>query len=282
MNIRTNEPVKEPFILNKKRSYRNIVSDTYSLMISKTRTLFLSVYPLCLIVGIMSAVMLYAMRTTSFLQYVYSAVYTLLFVFITSLLIHIARKVLSDYGSQDTMVRFNYKKDFKGIIQPASATSLVILLNVLVSFTLLLSANFTNIPMVMAVSLLLITFLQVPFTLATYHQALNATSGAISLKYGFRNTFRHFGATFFLLFISTIIICALSFIFCLPLEILSLSISLSDLATIQGDPTDIPSYMFTVYYFLAVVLLTMSTYFMLIYIIPQILHISSLLALEEK
>ena len=282
MNIRTNEPVKEPFILNKKRSYRNIVSDTYSLVISKTRTLFLSVYPLCLLVGIMSAVMLYAMRTASFLQYVYSAVYILLFVFITSLLIHIARKVLSDYGSQDTMVRFNYKKDFKGIIQPASATSLVILLNVLVSFTLLLSANFTNIPMVMAVSLLLITFLQVPFTLATYHQALNAISVAISLKYGFRNTFRHFGATFFLLFISTIIICALSFIFCLPLEILSLSISLSDLATIQGDPTDIPSYMFTVYYFLAVVLLTMSTYFLLIYIIPQILHISSLLVPEEK
>jgi hypothetical protein len=282
MNIRTNEPVKEPFILNKKRNYRNIVSDTYSLMISKTRTLFLSVYPLCLLVGIMSAVMLYAMRTASFLQYVYSAVYILLFVFITSLLIHIARKVLSDYGSQDTMVRFNYKKDFKGIIQPASATSLVILLNVLVSFTLLLSANFINIPMVMAVSLLLITFLQVPFTLATYHQALNTTSVAISLKYGFRNTFRHFGATFFLLFISTIIICALSFIFCLPLEILSLSISLSDLATIQGDPTDIPSYMFTVYYFLAVVLLTMSTYFLLIYIIPQILHISSLLVPEEK
>jgi hypothetical protein len=282
MNIRTNEPVKEPFILNKKRNYRNIVSDTYSLMISKTRTLFLSVYPLCLLVGIMSAVMLYAMRTASFLQYVYSAVYILLFVFITSLLIHIARKVLSDYGSQDTMVRFNYKKDFKGIIQPASATSLVILLNVLVSFTLLLSANFINIPMVMAVSLLLITFLQVPFTLATYHQALNTTSVAISLKYGFRNTFRHFGATFFLLFIYTIIICALSFIFCLPLEILSLSISLSDLATIQGDPTDIPSYMFTVYYFLAVVLLTMSTYFLLIYIIPQILHISSLLVPEEK
>jgi hypothetical protein len=68
----------------------------------------------------------------------------------------------------------------------------------------------------------------------------------------------------------------------LPLEILSLSISLSDLATIQGDPTDIPSYMFTVYYFLAVVLLTMSTYFLLIYIIPQILHISSLLVPEEK
>jgi|GEM_PF-5906921 len=281
MNIRNNEPVKELFILRKKRNYRNVVADTYSLMISKTRTLFLSVYPLCLFMGLITTIMLFAMRTTPFLQYVYSIVCALMFVFITSLLIHIVKKVLSEYSSHDTMGRFCYKNDFKNLIRPASMTSTVILFDALVSFALISGSYYINVPAVIVIALLLIIFLQVPFTLATYYQALKETPVVASLKYGFRNSFRHFGATFFLLFISTIIICTLSFIFCMPLEILSLSINLSDIAAMQGDPTDIPSYILTVYYFLAIVLLTISNYFLLITIIPQILHVSSLLAPEE-
>ena len=160
-------------------------------------------------------------------------------------------------------------------------TSTVILFDALVSFALISGSYYINVPAVIVIALLLIIFLQVPFTLATYYQALKETPVVASLKYGFRNSFRHFGATFFLLFISTIIICTLSFIFCMPLEILSLSINLSDIAAMQGDPTDIPSYILTVYYFLAIVLLTISNYFLLITIIPQILHVSSLLAPEE-
>ncbi len=285
MNIRNDEAVKELFVLDRIRNYRRIVSDSYSLLIANTRTLYVSVWPVCLVVGLfMSARLCFAHQQT-LLAHLVDGLCVLIFLMSVAVMIHVVCHVLVDYSGKEVMSAYRYSRHgVKSLLREAFPTLLILVFDAVVSFGLLILGFFLISYSVAAVvvAALLIAFLQIPFSLALFRRAVKLQPVGTSLDYGFRHTFRYFGSTLFLLFVSVVLLMLLGVILCLPLEVLDLSVSQSYIAVASGDPTDLPSYINTLYYLLAVVLFSFSSYLVLIPVIPQILHAHSLWRMERK
>lgn len=285
MNIRNDAPVKELFVLDKIRIYRKIVADAYSLLIAHTRTLFVSVWPICFFTGMMLTVCCYcAHQDNVLLSYIADTLFFLLGLLMVALMIQVLNQVLKGYDNQEVMLPYKYGKQSLSSLLAHSLGSWVILLSncVLGAAILFLAVFFfPQLTVVMVIACLFIGFLQVPFTLGLFRHAVLAQPVAASLRYGFCRTFRYFGSTLFLLFVSGVLFGLLGFVLCLPLEVLDLSISQSDFAVASGDPTDIPAYIYILYYMLSIFLFTILSYLLLIPVIPQILHARSLYLLEH-
>ena len=279
MNIRNDEPERELFVLEKTRNYRRIVADSYSLLIANTRTLFVSVWPVCFVVGLVLSARLYFVHQQTFVSRLADGLCVLFVLMAAAVMIHVVHHVLEDYSGKEVMNAFRYsRRGMKSLMKEACGTFLILVIDATVSFSLLLS-GFLLISHFMAtvvVSVLLIAFLQVPFVLALFRRVVKLKPVGAAIIYGFRNTFRYFGSTLFLLFVSVVLLVLLGVVLCLPLEVLELSVSQSYAAVASGDPTDLPSYIYSLYHILAVVLFTFYCYLMLIPVVPQILHAHSL------
>lgn len=285
MNIRSNNPVKNIFHLLEDRHYRQIVSDAYSLLIANTASWFKTVWPFCLLYGVLSTVMLFVVRIPSLTLFLCSCcVYLLFVVFLLALMSNVAYRVLQNSDNSEVLVPVKFKSTMATLFPSSVNTFILMLIGVVVAVIILYVASIlqTYTSAVWVVACLLIAFLAVPFNLSSFLQVVSGKTFIGALTFGFKNAFRHFGSTIFLLFFSTTIIILLGVIFCMPLEILNISINLSDEALMHGDPTDIPTYVFAEYYILGVVMLTLFSYFALIFIVPLLLHAVALNYRSDK
>lgn len=279
MKIRNNEVKKEVFCLNQKRGYRTVITDSFWIILTYIKTWFLSVWPLCLVLGCLFTLLF------NFRGYIPSLAGSILTAYVLSLMVHISHSVLeSSTEREDALLfPFSYKK-IRHQLSPAGTTFLTIISFALVSAVLWLLAyrflwGHLWVYIVTSVITLVLIILCI---LSIYYQVVFKSSLIEAVKWSFSNIFRLFWKTLFISFFSSCMCAVLGFFLALPILILDKNIQLSNQAVALGDPTDFPDYMFWCTPILSIILLSLASVLFLLMTVPFHLQMHSIYTITKK
>lgn len=280
------KPHSRPLVLRKSRSYRAGFNEAWSLLVSNLMPLLRSLALPSLIIGLVLAVLFALWRVSSPVAAITEGALALLLVlYVAAVMICIVRRLVTQNLDFETR-RIRPVKAIKGSVEFVGEA--LTPFYALVVFTVVLALLAFGAVKAMSVSpyliipfIILALLLSVPWNL-TLSALLYSDEGTWPcIKNGFRRSWRSFGSTLMLVFLSVVL---LGIIFCiayLPLFILNLAITASGAAVAYGDPTDLPSSVYVLHFALSVILMGFVAFACLIWLLPQWLHFFSILAGED-
>lgn len=280
-------------------SYRQSLRKAFECLSSNFTTFLKAVWPSCLIIGGLIAILLFLFRILPFHK-------AFSFIWLIGLLVigvhsFLFQKIYPTYQKAKTMKQetsdnaggekffeageISFKPQNFSFLLKASAQTLIVWV-IEFSVYMILFYGFTFLSsismLVWILYAIIVLMLAIPFNVALYNTTICSLGGNSSvysawnsIVWGFKQFIQDFGSFFVLLFVSFSIFLFLSIIFLLPLLILNMVVNLSDFAVINGDSTDLPQYITIIYLILGFVLSAWIAFLTTIPTLPMQIYIAA-------
>lgn len=261
-------------VLGKSRSYRASFREAANLIVSNLKTLFLSLYPFPVVMGLTGA-LLSEFSNVDIPVYLVGLV---IFAFLVVSMREAFSCMMKDFQQTQKLKKIVWKTDWKGILIRSLVPFYLLVAQLAICVALTVGAVvcvnyhpgwFWG---VVAIVVVLALVLCVPFNITLNYAQLSNFGFVKAAVRGFVAMRRHYGPTLMLLFMSLLIVGGMCMVCYLPILVLNMAMSASEVAVSFGDATDLPSSLYVVRFLLCIILFSLMGFLLLLWFVPQYLH----------
>ena len=280
MEKKQNGPI---FVLLKYRSWRNSFKESMELLFTNIKTFLISLALPCLVIGIVTALFFVEFRSSDGgWAYAELAISVVIILFCLSAIRETIRLLMLEYSETKNLTTFNWKRKWKSLMVDALPPFYEMVVQAILIFLLLAVIIRWNLWYVQLIVGLVLILLVVPLNIVLNLQHFGQLSLIDAFKRTAKLSLRYFGSTWMLLFVSIILIALTVCLFFLPVFILNMAISASNAAVLYGDPSDLPSSILWIHFFLSLLLISIVSFSACFWLLPQYFHHFSMMKNEAE